>query len=75
MPRQGYVLKSLSTLFRAQGIIFLALPSSDDEQCPNPLCPVRALRVYVERSGPIQHLEQLFVSFGGCSKGLPVMKQ
>lgn len=71
----GYVPKLLSALLRAQVITLLALPSSEDEQGPNPLCPVRGLRVYVECSGVIQHLEQLFVWFGGCSKGLPVMKQ
>ncbi len=49
-PRSGYVPKVLSNPFRAQVISLLALPVMDGEQGPNFLCPVRAHRVYVERS-------------------------
>lgn len=73
--RHGYVPKVLSTLFRAQVITLLALPAADGEQGPNVLCPVRALRIYLERSNIFRQSEQLFVCFGGRSKGLPVTKQ
>ncbi len=46
-PRHSYVPKALSTPFRAQYITLLALSNAEGEQGPNPLCPVRALRVYV----------------------------
>lgn len=67
--------KVLSIPFRAQDVILLALPSSEDEQGPNSLYPFLALRVHVEHSSHFQQSDQLFVSFRGCSKGLPVTKQ
>ncbi len=39
------------------------------------LCPVRALRVYIERSASYRKSEQLFVGFGNHAKGGPVTKQ
>ncbi len=74
-PRSSYVPKVLSIPFRAQVISLLALPVADGEQGPNLLCPVRALRVYFELSKSFRQTEQLFVCFGGRSKGLPVTKQ
>ncbi len=56
-------------------ITLLALPVADGEQGPNLLCPVRALRVYLERSSLFRQSEKLFVCFGGCHKGLPATKQ
>ncbi|KAL0177455.1 hypothetical protein M9458_026349, partial [Cirrhinus mrigala] len=49
-PRHGYVPKVPSTPFRAQVITLSALPSSEEDQKLNLLCPVRALRTYIERS-------------------------
>ncbi len=48
-PRLGYVHKVLSTPFRAQVITLSAFfpPTGSQESL---LCPVRALRVYIERS-------------------------
>ncbi len=74
-PRQGYVPKVLSTLFRAQVITLSALPPSEEDRELSLLCPVRALRIYFERSAPFRHAEQLFVSFGNRAKGHPVTKQ
>ncbi len=74
-PRQGYVPKVLSTPFRAQVITFSVLPHSDEDQELSLLCPVRALRIYFERSAPFRRSEQLFVSFGNRARGRPVMKQ
>ncbi len=74
-PRHGYIPKVLSTLFRAQIITLSELPPSEQDQEFNSLCPVRALKVYIERSAPFRQLEQLFVCFGGRTKGSPVTKQ
>ncbi len=67
--------KVLSTPFRAQVITLSALPPSDEDRELSLLCPVRALRIYFERSAPFRRSEQLFVSFGNCARGRPVMKQ
>ncbi len=39
------------------------------------LCPVRALRIYVDRTAQWRGSDQLFVCFGGKSKGSAVTKQ
>ncbi len=72
-PRCGYVPKVLSMPFRAQVISLLALPVADGEQGPNFLCPVRALRVYVEHSRLFRQSEQLFVCFGGHLGRIPIL--
>ncbi|KAI2661137.1 Transposon Ty3-G Gag-Pol polyprotein [Labeo rohita] len=74
-PRHGYVPKVPSTPFRAQVVTLSALPSSEGDQELSLLCPVRALRMYVERSAPFRKSDQLFVCFGGRNKGQPVTKQ
>ncbi len=48
--RLDYVPKVLSTPFRAQVIALSVLSPSTDDQELSLLCPVRALRVYIERS-------------------------
>ncbi len=74
-PRLDYVPKVLSTPFRAQVIALSALSPSTDDQELSLLCPVRALRVYIERSASYRRSEQLFVGFGNRAKGRPVTKQ
>ncbi len=74
-PRHGYVPKVLSTPFRAQVITLSALPPSEEDRELSLLCPVRALRIYFERSAPFRRTVQLFVSFGNRAKGHPVTKQ
>ncbi len=74
-PRHGYVPKVLSTPFRAQVITLSALPPSEEDRELSLLCPVRALRIYFERSASFRRMEQLFVSFGNRTKGHPVTKQ
>ncbi|XDV15909.1 hypothetical protein PO909_015850 [Leuciscus waleckii] len=73
-PRHGYVPKVMGTPFRAQVISLSALPASGSEVDSNLLCPVRALRNYVTRSAAFRRSEQLFVSFGGRTKGLAASK-
>ena len=74
-PRHGYVPKAIGTPFRAQIISLSALPAPDSEDSDNLLCPVRALRAYITCSAAFRRSEQLFVSFGGRTKGLAASKQ
>ncbi len=69
--RHGYLPK----VFRAQVITLSLLPPSEQGQGLNLLCPVRALRIYIEHSAPFRQSEQLFVCFGGRTKESPVTKQ
>ena len=73
-PRHGYVPKILGTPFRAQVISLSALPITGCEADSHLLCPVRALRSYISRSAAFRRSEQLFVSFGGRTKGLAASK-
>ncbi len=74
-PRHGYIPKVLSLPFRPQVITLSALPPSEEDQELNLLCPIRELRIYIERSARFRQSEQLFVCFGGHTKGHPVTKQ
>ncbi len=74
-PRHGYIPKVLLAPIRAQVITLSALPPSKQDQGLNLLCPVRALRIYIERSAPFRQSEQLFVCFVSHTKGSPVTKQ
>ncbi|KAI2646292.1 ORF V: Enzymatic polyprotein [Labeo rohita] len=74
-PRHGYVPKVPSTPFRAQVVTLSALPSSEGDQELSLLCPVQALRMYIERSAPFRQSDQLFICFGGRNRGQPVTKQ
>ncbi len=78
-PRPGYVPKSLSTPFRTQTVSLSALSSesstSRDADAQTSVCPVRALRIYIDRSASFRQSDQLFVCYGGCAKGQAVSKQ
>lgn len=74
-PRWGYVPKVLSTSYRAQVITLQVLAPQSSESASHPLCPVRALRKYLNGTSTFRREEQLFVCFGGRSKGLLVSKQ
>ncbi len=73
--RLGYVPKVLSTPFRAQVIVLSMLPPSTGSQELSLLCPVRALRVYIEHCASYRKSKQLFIGFGKLAKGDPVTKQ
>ncbi len=62
----------LSTPFRAQ---IIALSPSTGGPELSLLCPVRALRVYIEHSASYRKSEQLFVGLSNRAKGSPVTKQ
>ncbi len=73
-PRLGYVPKLLSTPFRAQVIALSAFSPLAGSQ-ESLLCPVRALKIYIERSASYRKSEQLFVGFGNRAKFGTVTKQ
>ncbi len=74
-PRPGYVPKVPTTPFRDQVVNLQALPSEEAEPALALLCPVRALRIYVDRTRSFRSSEQLFVCYGGQQKGKAVSKQ
>ncbi len=73
-PRPGYVPKVPTTPFRDQVVNLQALPSEEADPAFE-LCPVRALRIYVDRTRSFRSSEQLFVCYGGQQKGKAVSKQ
>ncbi len=52
-----------------------ALPSEEADPALALLWPVRALRIYVDRTRSVRSSEQLFVCHGGQQKGKAVSKQ
>ncbi|KAI2653956.1 Transmembrane protein 255B [Labeo rohita] len=74
-PRPGYVPKVPTTPFRDQVVNLQALPLEEADPASVLLCPVRALRIYVDRTRHFRRTEQLFVCFGGQQKGNAVSKQ
>ncbi|KAL0155801.1 hypothetical protein M9458_050064, partial [Cirrhinus mrigala] len=74
-PRPGYVPKVPTTPFRDQVVNLQALPPEEADPALTLLCPVRALRTYVDRTRSFRRSEQLFVCFGGQQMGNAVSKQ
>ncbi len=74
-PRPGYVPKVPTTPFRDQVVNLQALPSEEADPALALLCPVRALRIYVDRTRSFRSSEQLLVCYGGQQKGKAVSKQ
>ncbi len=78
-PRPGYIPKVLSTSFRSQVVTLHSFhpppfASSEDERL-HMLCPVRALKLYVDRSKVWRKSSQLLVCFGAGRRGLATSKQ
>ncbi len=74
-PRPGYVPKVPTTPFRDQVVNLQALPLEEADRALALLCPVHALRQYVNRTQSFRTSEQLFVCYGGLQKGKAVSKQ
>ncbi len=74
-PRPGYVPKVPTTPFRDQVVNLQALLSEEADPALALLCPVRALRIYVDRTRSFRSSEQLLVCYGGQQKGKAVSKQ
>ncbi len=78
-PRPGYVPKVLSSLFRSQVVTLHSFhpppfASSEDERL-HMLCPVRALKLYVDHSKVWRKTSQLLVCFGVGRRGFATSKQ
>ncbi len=78
-PRPGYIPKVLSASFRSQVVTLHSFhpppfASSEDERL-HMLCPVRALKLYVDRSKVWRKSSQLLVCFGAGRRGLAMSKQ
>ncbi len=78
-PRPGYIPKVLSTSFQSQVVTLHSFhpppfASSEDERL-HMLCPVRALKLYVDRSKVWRKSSQLLVCFGAGRRGLATSKQ
>ncbi len=78
-PRPGYIPKVLSTSFRSQVVKLHSFhpppfASSEDERL-HLLCPVRALKLYVDRSKVWRKSPQLLICFGAGRRGLATSKQ
>ncbi len=74
-PRPVYMPKVPTKPFRDQVVNLQALPSEEADPALALLCPVRALRIYVDRTRSFRSSEQLFVCHGGQQKGKAVSKQ
>ncbi len=74
-PRPGYVPKVPTTPFRDQVVSLQALPPEEADPALALLCPVWALRHYVDRTQSFRTSDQLFVCHGGRQKGNAVSKQ
>ncbi len=74
-PRPGYVPKVPTTPFRDQVVSLQALPLEEADPALALLCPVRALRLYTDRTQGLRTSDQLFVCYGGQQKGKAVSKQ
>ncbi len=61
--------------FRDQVVSLQALPPEEADPALTLLCPVRALRHYVDRTQSFRTSDQLFVCHGGRQKGKAVSKQ
>ncbi len=74
-PRPGYLPKVPTTPFRDQVVNLQALPSEEADPALALLCPVRALRIYVDHTRCVRSSEQLFFCHRGQQKGKAVSKQ
>ncbi len=74
-PRHSYVPKVLTTPFRDQVVNLQVLPLEEADPAQALLCPVRALRQYMDRTQSFRTSEQLFVCYGGQQKEKAVSKQ
>ncbi len=75
LPRPDYAPKVASNPFRFQQVVLEALSHADAGSGSIGLCPVRAIRIYVDRTAQWRGSDQLFMCFDGKSKGFTVTKQ
>lgn len=75
-PNPSFLPKVLLPQFINQHIELASFQtSSESDSSGQLLCPVRALRCYVNSTVQFRQSDQLFVCYGGARKGAPVSKQ
>ncbi|KAK9542065.1 hypothetical protein VZT92_002063 [Zoarces viviparus] len=74
-PNAAFLPKVLTRSHINQPIQLAAFDPPSGEERSRLLCPVRALRAYVEATACIWRSEQLFISYGGPKKGCALSKQ
>ncbi|KAI2667323.1 Signal recognition particle SEC65 subunit [Labeo rohita] len=75
-PNPAFMLKVVNAINPLELIAFYPRPfASSEQQKLNTLCPVRALRIYTERTRGFRGSDQLFVSWMRPRTGKPITKQ
>ncbi|XP_010773556.1 uncharacterized protein, partial [Notothenia coriiceps] len=74
-PNPAFIPKVVGSCTSIDIVAFPPPLCPSGEQQPNLLCPVRALRTYMDRSKEFRRNDQLFVSWANPHKGKPVTKQ
>ncbi|KAI2663988.1 dTTP/UTP pyrophosphatase [Labeo rohita] len=75
-PNPSFLPKVLLPQFINQNIELASFQtSSGSDSGTHLLCPVRALKCYVDTTAQFRRSDQLFVCYGGVKKGSPVSKQ
>ncbi|XDV54920.1 hypothetical protein PO909_023109 [Leuciscus waleckii] len=76
-PRHGYVPKVVPSNVARPVVLQAFHPPPHEaavEERLHRLCPIRALRIYIQRSSSWRKSDQLLVCFGSPKKGLPASK-
>ncbi len=74
-PAPGYMTKVPTTPFRDQVVSLQVLPPEEADPALALLCPIRALRCYVDRMRSFRTSDRVFVCHGGRQKVNAVSKQ
>lgn len=75
-PNPAFIPKVVGACSHVNLVAFQPPPhTSLEQQRLHKLCPVRALRAYVERTRSFRQVDQLFVFWANSHKGKPVSKQ
>ncbi|XP_058879441.1 uncharacterized protein LOC131737040, partial [Acipenser ruthenus] len=78
-PNPAFLPKVISPFHMNQSVELMAFHpppfSSPEEERLHMLCPVRALRCYMDRTKTVRQTEQLFICHGSRSLGQPLSKQ
>ncbi|XP_056116182.1 uncharacterized protein LOC130092366 [Rhinichthys klamathensis goyatoka] len=75
-PNPAFMPKIVNSITPLELRAFYSPPfASSKQQKLNELCPVRALRIYIERTKGFRECDQLFVSWVKPRKGKPITKQ
>ena len=77
-PNPEFTPKTVTILYRRAPVVFEAFhpsPVSEEEKRLHLLCPVRAIRIYLERTNSFRRSEQLLVCYARGNKGKALSSQ